>query len=163
MTSALVGRRAECETLDRILADVRAGVGRVAVLRGGPGAGKSALIGYLRSRVDPCWRVAGAVGVASEAALAYGGLHQLCAPMLGHLDRLPAPQRDALATVFGMHAAPVPDRFLVGLAALTLLQEAAAREPVVCVVDDAEWLDEATVQILGFVARRLLLERVALV
>ena len=95
--------------------------------------------------------------------LAYGGLHQLCAPMLERLDRLPAPQRDALATVFGSSSGPAPDRFLVGLAVLTLVAEAAEQQPLACIVDDAQWLDDASEQILGFVARRLLAERIVLV
>src|SRR5262245_56199900 len=95
--------------------------------------------------------------------LAYSGLHQLCAPMLDQLDRLPVPQRDALATVFGREAGPAPDRFLVGLAALTLFAEVAEDQPLVCIVDDAQWLDAASAQILVFVARRLLAERIAVV
>jgi DNA-binding CsgD family transcriptional regulator len=124
--------------------------------------GKSALLGYLSDRVDG-WQVARAVGVESEMELAYAGLHQLCAPMLEHLDRLPVPQRNALATVFGLSEGPVPDRFLVGLATLTLVAEVAEHQPLVCIVEDAQWLDQASAQILGFVARRLLAERVALV
>src|SRR5262249_37311048 len=91
------------------------------------------------------------------------GLHQLCAPMLDSLDRLPGPQRDALATVFGRSAGPAPDRFLVGLGTVTLLAEIAERQPLVCIVDDAQWLGAASAQILGFVGRRLLAERIALV
>ena len=139
-----------------------AGASRVAVLRGEAGVGKSALLGYLAERVAG-WRLARAVGVESEMELAYSGLHQLCAPMLDHLDGLPVPQRDALATVFGLSAGPAPDRFLVGLATLTLVAEAAERQPLLCIVDDAQWLDQASAQILGFVARRLLAERIALV
>jgi DNA-binding CsgD family transcriptional regulator len=158
----LLGRRAECKALDGVLADALAGRSRAVVLRGEAGAGKSALLGYLSERVAGC-HVARAVGVESEMELAYSGLHQLCAPMLDHLDRLPVPQRDALATVFGRDTGPAPDRFLVGLATLTLLANAAERQPLVCIVDDAQWLDEASAQILGFVARRLLAERIALV
>ena len=124
--------------------------------------GKSVLLGYLSGRVAG-WHVARAAGVESEMELAYAGLHQLCAPMLDHLDRLPAPQRDALATVFGRSAAPAPDRFLVGLATLTLFAEVAEQQPLACIVDDAQWLDQASAQILGFVARRLLAERIAVV
>jgi DNA-binding CsgD family transcriptional regulator len=148
--------------LDRLLADALAGWSRVAVLRGEAGVGKSALLSYLSGRVA-CWHVARAAGVESEMELAYAGLHQLCAPMLDHLDRLPAPQRDALATVFGRTAGAAPDRFLVGLATLTLFAEVAEQQPLVCIVDDAQWLDHASAQILGFVARRLLAERVAVV
>jgi DNA-binding CsgD family transcriptional regulator len=158
----LLGRRSECEALDRLVADALAGRSRVAVLRGEAGVGKSALLGYLSGQVAG-WHVARAVGVESEMELAYAGLHQLCAPMLGHLGRLPAPQRAALATVFGRSAGAAPDRFLVGLATLTLFAEAAEQQPLVCIVDDAQWLDRASAQILGFVARRLLAERVAVV
>ena len=124
--------------------------------------GKSALLDYLCDRVAG-WHVARAAGVESEMELAYAGLHQLCAPMLDHLDRLPAPQRDALATVFGRSAGAPPDRFLVGLATLTLFAEVAEQQPLVCIVDDAQWLDHASAQILGFVARRLLAEPIAVV
>ena len=148
--------------LDRLVADALAGRSRVTVLRGEAGVGKSALLGYLSGRVAG-WHVARAVGVESEMELAYAGLHQLCAPMLDHLDRLPAPQRDALATVFGRSAGAAPDRFLVGLATLTLVAEVADQQPLACVVDDAQWLDRASAQILGFVARRLLAERIAVV
>jgi DNA-binding CsgD family transcriptional regulator len=144
------------------LADVLAGASRVVVLRGEAGVGKSALLGYLSDQVTG-WRVARAVGVESEMELAYAGLHQLCAPMLDRLERLPVPQRDALATVFGLRAGPAPDRFLVGLATLTLLAEVAEHQPLVCIVEDAQWLDQASAQLLGFVARRLLAERIALV
>jgi DNA-binding CsgD family transcriptional regulator len=158
----LLGRDAECAALDQLLADVLAGASRVIVLRGEAGVGKSALLAYLADRVDG-WQVARAAGVESEMELAYAGLHQLCAPMLGHLERLPVPQRDALATVFGRSVGPAPDRFLVGLATLTLLAEVAEDQPLICIVDDAQWLDHASAQVLGFVARRLLAERVALV
>ena len=158
----LLGRRAECEVLDRALTDARAGRSRVVVVRGEPGAGKSALLNFLSERVADS-RVATAAGVESEMELAYSGLHQLCASMLDRLDRLPVPQRDALATVFGQESGPAPDRFLVGLATLTLFAEVTEERPLVCVIDDAHWLDAASAQILGFVARRLLAERVALV
>jgi DNA-binding CsgD family transcriptional regulator len=124
--------------------------------------GKSALLGYLSGRVVG-WHVARAVGVESEMELAYGGLHQLCAPMLDHIDRLPVPQRDALATVFGRSVGAAPDRFLVGLATLTLVAEVAEQQPLACIVDDGQWLDRASAQILGFVTRRLLAEKIAVV
>jgi DNA-binding CsgD family transcriptional regulator len=149
-------------SVDQLLADVLAGRGRVLVLRGEAGVGKSALLGYLADRVAG-WQVARAVGVESETELAYAGLHQLCGPLLERLDRLPVPQRDALATVFGLSAGPAPDRLMVGLATLTLVAEVAGRDPLICIVDDAQWLDQASAQVLGFVARRLLAERVALV
>jgi DNA-binding CsgD family transcriptional regulator len=158
----LLGRRAECEFLDTVLADALAGRSRVVVLRGDAGAGKSALIDYVVER--GCgWRIATAVGIESEMELAYGGLHQLCAPMLDHLDRLPTPQRSALATVFGLENGDAPNRFMVGLATLTLLADVAEAQPLLCVVDDAHWLDDVSAQIILFVARRLLAERIALV
>jgi DNA-binding CsgD family transcriptional regulator len=144
------------------VADVLAGASRVIVLRGEAGVGKSALLGYLSDRVDG-WKVARAVGVESEMELAYSSLHQLCAPMLDRLDRLPEPQRHALATVFGLSTGPIPDRLMVGLATLTLVAEVAEQDPLICFVDDAQWLDQASAQVLGFVARRLLAERAALV
>ena len=158
----LLGRRDECAALDRLVADVLASSSRVLVLRGEAGVGKSALLGYLSGRITG-WHVASAVGVESEMELAYSGLHQLCAPLLDHLDELPVPQRDALATVFGLSTGPAPDRFLVGLATLTLVAQAAEQHPLACIVDDAQWLDSASAQMLAFVARRLLAERVALV
>ena len=158
----LLGRRAECEALDGLLTDALAGHSRVTVLRGDAGVGKTALLGYLSDRVDG-WYVATAAGVESEMELAYSGLHRLCAPMLDRLERLPVPQRDALTTAFGLSFGPAPDRFLVGLATLTLFSEIAEQQPLVCVVDDAQWLDQASAQLLGFVARRLLAERIALV
>src|SRR6478609_8388608 len=158
----LLGRRAECEFLDTVLADALDGQSRVVVLRGDAGAGKSVLLDYVVER--GCgWRIAAAVGIESETELAYGGLHQLCAPMLDHLDRLPAPQRSALATVFGLENGTAPDRFMVGLATLTLLAEVAEAQPLLCVVDDAHWLDDVSAQIILFVARRLLVERIAIV
>jgi hypothetical protein len=158
----LLGRRGECEALDRLVADARAGRSRVTVLRGEAGVGKSALLGYLSGQVAG-WHVARATGVESEMELAYAGLHQLCASMLGHIGRLPAPQHDALATVFGRSVGPAPDRFLVGLATLTLFAEVAEQQPLACIVDDAQWLDQASAQVPGFVARRLLAERIAMV
>jgi len=160
--ATLLGRRSECEALDRLLTDVVSGTSRVMVLRGDAGVGKSELLGYLSKKVAG-WRVATARGVESEMELAYSGLHQLCGPLLDHLDRLPVPQREALATVFGLGVGPSPDRFLVGLATLSLLAEAAEEQPLVCIVDDAQWLDQASAQILAFVGRRLLAERIALV
>ena len=159
---SLVDRRDECETLDRLIADVQAGASRAIVLRGEAGVGKSALLGYLSDRVAGWHRVT-AVGVESEMELAYSGLHQMCIRMLDRVERLPAPQREALETVFGLSVGPTPERFLVGLATLTLLADVAEEEPLFCIVDDAQWLDQASAQIIGFVARRLLAERVAVV
>jgi DNA-binding CsgD family transcriptional regulator/tetratricopeptide (TPR) repeat protein len=158
----LLGRRSECEALDRLLSDALAGRSRVIVLRGEAGFGKSALLRYLSEQVGD-WHVARALGVESEMELAYSGLHQLCAPMLDHIARLPVPQGQALATVFGESTGPPPDRFLVGLATLTLFAEVAEQQPLVCFVDDAQWLDRASAQIFGFVARRLAAERIAFV
>jgi DNA-binding CsgD family transcriptional regulator len=158
----LLGRRAECEFLDAALADALEGRGRVVVLQGQAGAGKSALLNFVVERAQG-WRVATAVGIESEMELAYSGLHQLCASMLDHLDQLPTPQRDALGTVFGLRAGETPDRFLVALATLTLLAEVAEQQPLLCVIDDAQWLDAASAQICLFVGRRLLAERIALV
>ena len=161
-TPALVGRAEECAALDRLLADALGGVSRVVVLRGEAGVGKSALLAHVSSKAGG-WSVASAVGVESEAELAFSGLHQLCAPMLDRLDRLPRPQKIALEIVFGLDAGPPPDRFLVALATLTLLAETAEQQPLICLVDDAHWLDAASAQIVGFVARRLLAERIAMV
>jgi hypothetical protein len=148
--------------LDRLLDAVRAGESRALVVRGEPGVGKTALLDYLVEHASGC-RVARAVGVESEMELAYAGVHQLCAPMLDRLQRLPDPQREALRTAFGMSAGPAPDRFLVGLATLSLLSDAAEEHPLVCLVDDARWLDRTSAQVLGFVARRLAAESVGLV
>jgi DNA-binding CsgD family transcriptional regulator/tetratricopeptide (TPR) repeat protein len=132
------------------------------VVRGEPGVGKTALLDYLAERASGCL-VARAAGVQSEMELAFAGLHQLCAPMLDHAESLPDPQREALRTVFGLSAGPVPDRFLVGLAVLGLLSETAGQRPLVCVVDDQQWLDHASAQALGFAARRLAADPVGLV
>jgi DNA-binding CsgD family transcriptional regulator len=158
----LCGRRPECEALDRLVASARAGRSGVLVVRGEAGIGKTALLEFLAERASDC-RIAPATGVESEMELAFAGLHQLCAPMLDHLDHLPGPQRDALATAFGLSAGEAPDRFLVGLAVLSLLADVAEEQPLVCVIDDAQWLDQASAQTLAFVARRLLAEPVAMV
>ena len=158
----LRGRRAECEALDRLLADVRAGQSQVLVLRGEAGVGKTALLDYVEERASGC-RVERAAGVESEMELAFAGLHQLCAPVLGSATHLPEPQRLAIGTAFGLDGGTAPDRFLVGLALLGLLSEVARDRPLVCLVDDAQWLDRASAQALGFAARRLLAESVALV
>jgi DNA-binding CsgD family transcriptional regulator/tetratricopeptide (TPR) repeat protein len=141
---------------------VRAGEGRALVVRDEPGVGKTALLDYLAGRASGCL-VARAVGVQSEMELAFAGLHQLCAPMLDHAESLPGPQREALRTAFGLSAGPAPDRFLVGLAVLGLLSEAARERPLVCLVDDQQWLDRASAQALGFAARRLAADPVGLV
>src|SRR6204780_3286969 len=160
--SGLRGRGRECAALDRLVADARAGRSAVVVLRGEAGAGKSALLEFVAARALDC-RIARAAGVESEMELAFAGLDQLGAPMLAHLDRMPGPQRDALGTAFGLSAGGAPDRFLVGLAVLSLLADVAEEQPLVCVIDDAQWLDQASAQTLAFVARRLLAEPVAMV
>jgi DNA-binding CsgD family transcriptional regulator len=158
----LIGRRRECGTLDRIVEAVRGGESQVLVMRGEPGAGKTVLLEYLAGRAHG-FRVARVMGVQSEMELAFAGLHQLCAPMLDHASGIPAPQRDALQTAFGIAAGPPPDRFLVGLGVLSLLSEVAGQRPVICVIDDEQWLDRASAQALGFMARRLGADPVGLV
>ncbi|HEX6678017.1 MAG TPA: AAA family ATPase [Actinomycetes bacterium] len=158
----LRGRRRECDVLDRLIEAARAGESRALVVRGEPGVGKTALLDYLAEHASGC-RVARAAGVQSEMELAFAGLHQSLAPMLDRLERLPAPQRAALQTAFGLGPGPAPDRFLVGLAVLSLLADVAEDHPLICLVDDEQWLDHASTQVLGFVARRLAAEPVALV
>jgi DNA-binding CsgD family transcriptional regulator len=158
----LIDRRAERRLLDAVLRDVRGGQSRVLVLHGDPGVGKSALLQYAAAQASGC-RVVRAAGVESEMELAYAALHQLCAPMLDRLDHLPGPQRDVLRTAFGLSAGPAPDRFLIGLATLTMLSEVAEVEPLVCLIDDLQWLDRASAQALAFVGRRLGCESVALI
>jgi len=158
----LTGRSSELSVLDRLIDAVRAGQSRVLVVSGEPGVGKTALLDYLAGRAGGC-RVECAAGVQSEMELAFAGLHLLCAPMLDRLDRLPGPQREALRTAFGFSVGPPPDRFLVGLAVLGLLSEVAEQRPLVCVVDDEQWLDRASAQALGFAARRLAADAVGLV
>ena len=158
----LTGRFSERAVLDRFVADVRVGQGRALVVRGEPGMGKTVLLDYLAGRASGCL-VVRAAGVQSEMELAFAGLHQLCAPMLDHAQALPVPQREALRTALGLSAGPVPDRFLVGLAVLGLLSETAGKRPLVCLVDDQQWLDDASAQALGFAARRLAADPVGLV
>jgi DNA-binding CsgD family transcriptional regulator len=159
--SGLRGRRSECRVLDRLLADARIDQSGVLVVRGEAGVGKTALLDYVAEQADG-FRCARAVGIESEMELAYAGLHQLCAPLLEGLRDLPAPQRDALSTAFGISAGEPPDRFLVGLAVLSLVSEAAEQKPLLWIVDDAQWLDRVSAQTLAFVARRLLAERMVL-
>jgi DNA-binding CsgD family transcriptional regulator len=158
------GRASELSTLDEIVGAARAGESRVLVIRGEPGVGKTALLDYLAGQASGSGcQVVRALGVQSEMELAFAGLHQLCAPMLDRLGRLPVPQREALQTAFGVATGPAPDRFLVGLAVLSLLSETAGERPLMCLVDDQQWLDSASAQALGFVARRLAAEPVVLV
>ena len=158
----MAGRRAECEALDQLVAAVRAGDSRALVVHGEPGAGKTALLEYLAGQAHGCL-VLRAVGVQTEMELAYATLHQLCAPLLDHLGSLPEPQRDALRTAFGLIPRPPPDQFLVGLAVLSLLSEAAGQRPLICLIDDEQWLDQASARTLAFAARRLETESVGLV
>ncbi len=158
----LLDRQGERAALDGLLEDLRSGRGRVLVVRGEAGVGKSALLDYLAGTAAGM-RVARAAGVESEMELAFAGVHQLCAPLLDRLERLPGPQRDALGVAFGLREGAAPDRFMVGLAVLTLLAEAEEDRPLLCVVDDAQWLDQASAQVLAFAARRLLADPVGLV
>ncbi|HEY1000331.1 MAG TPA: ATP-binding protein, partial [Streptosporangiaceae bacterium] len=158
----LTDRHRERGLLDRLVDAVRAGESKVLVLRGEPGVGKTVLLDYLTRRAQGC-HLLRAAGVQSEMELAFAGLHQLCAPLLVRMDQLPVPQRDALRIAFGLSAGPPPDRFLVSLAVLSLLSEVAGERPLVCVVDDHQWLDRASAQALGFVARRLAADPVAMV
>src|SRR3954465_12978044 len=158
----LRGRRAECVQLDRLLDAMHAGRSAVRVLRGEAGTGESAWLEHMARRGGGCG-VLRAVGVESEMELPFAGLHQLCSPLFGGLARLPPPQREALGTAFGLSAGPRPDRFLGRRAVLSLLSRAADQEPLLCLVDDAQWLDQSSAQVLAFVARRLKAESIALV
>ncbi len=158
----LLGRARECALLDGLIRDIRRGESRSLVLRGEAGIGKTALLDYLIAAASDLM-VVRAVGVESEMELAYAGLHQLCGPLLSRLESLPGPQRQALEIVFGLRAGAAPDRFLVALAVLSLLSEVSEERPLLCVVDDAQWLDQSSALTLAFVARRLLAEPVGLV
>ncbi|HEY7432276.1 MAG TPA: ATP-binding protein, partial [Streptosporangiaceae bacterium] len=160
--AGLTDRRGERDTLDRLVDAVRGGQSRALVVRGDPGVGKTVLLDYAARQASGC-RVARAAGVQTEMELAFAGLHQLCAPMLGRAGHLPVPQQDALRIVFGVASGPPPDRFLVGLAVLSLLSEVAGEQPLICLIDDEQWLDHASAQALGFVARRLAADPVGLV
>ena len=160
-STCLVGRLSERGALDRFLTALHNGESQALVLLGEPGVGKTALLEDLAERASGC-RVVSVSGVQSEMELAFAALHQLCAPLLDRLDAVPAPQALALRTTFGMSPGPVPDRFLVGLAVLSLMAEAAADQPLLCVVDDEQWLDRASAQLMAFVARRLGAESVGL-
>ena len=152
----LTGRRGECDALNRLIAAVRASESRALVVRGDPGVGKTVLLEYLAGQAaDAGCAVARMVGVRPEMELAFAGLHQLCGPMLRRAERLPVPQRDALRYASGQAEGPSPDAFLVGLAVLSLLAAVAGDCPLICVIDDEQWLDRASVQALGFAARRL--------
>jgi DNA-binding CsgD family transcriptional regulator len=158
----LLGRQRERDVLDRVLEAARDGQGGVLAVYGEPGVGKTALLDYaIEAGTD--FTVARAVGVEGEMELAFAALQQLCSPSLDLLERLPEPQRDAFEIALGLSGGRPPNPFLVGLAVLTLLSEAAEEHPLLCVVDDAQWLDRASARVLAFVARRLLAEKVAMV
>src|SRR5436190_22045238 len=158
---ALLGRSGERDVLDRLLENARGGQSSVLLIRGEAGIGKTALARYA-ARQAAGFRVAQIAGVEAEMELPFAGLHHLCAPMLAQFDALPDPQQNALRVSFGLSSGDAPDRFLVALAALTLFAEVAGERPLLCLVDDAQWLDAATSQVLGFIARRLLAESVAI-
>jgi len=158
----LRGRGQQCMVLDGLLADVRAGRSRALVVCGEAGIGKTALLSYAAGTAQD-FQVARAEGVESEMELPFAALHQLCGRMLDRGIRLPGPQRDALGVAFGLRSGSAPDRFLVGLAVLTLLSEVAADQPLLCLIDDAQWLDQTSAQVLAFVARRLEAESVAMI
>jgi DNA-binding CsgD family transcriptional regulator len=160
--TTLRGRSRECAALERLVNGALAGRSGVLVLRGEPGVGKTALLEHVRECACGC-RVARAGGSESEMDLPFAGLHQLCGPMLHRLERLPAPQQEALAAAFGMRTGGTPDRLLVGLSVLGLLSEVAADEPLICLLDKADSLDRESVQALAFAARRLEAEPVAIV
>ncbi|MDX6552645.1 MAG: hypothetical protein QOH74_1133, partial [Gaiellales bacterium] len=160
--ASLFGRRSECDRLSRLISDTQAGNGQVLVLHGEAGIGKTALLEFLLDRAAG-FGIIRAAGVESEMELAYAGLHLLCRPYLDRVASLPGPQRDALRTAFGLRTGAPPDRYIVGLAVLTLLSELAEARPLICVIDDAQWLDRASADSLEFVGRRLAAERVALV
>lgn len=160
-SGGLYGRGSECALLDDVVVALRAGESRTLLIHGEAGIGKTALLNYVADATADL-RLLRAAGVESEMELAFASLHQLCAPLLEDLVHLPGPQRDALDVAFGRAVGPAPDRFLVGLAALTLLSTAAEERPLVCVVDDAQWADDASAKTLAFIGRRLLAERVGL-
>src|SRR3954453_9288002 len=160
-TPAFRGRLRERQAIDGLLDRARGGESATLVLRGEAGIGKSALLRYCARQASGCL-VVKIAGVDSEMDLPFAALHQLCAPMLGNLDALPQPQGQALRVAFGLVTGTAPDRFVVGLAVLSLLAEVAAARPLVCLVDDAQWLDGASAEVLGFVGRRLLAESVLL-
>ena len=158
----MLGREREREALDRLLDDGRAGRGAVLVVHGEPGIGKTALLEYA-VEAAPEFRIARAVGVEAEMELPFAAAQQLCAPFLDLTERLPQPQHDALGVAFGLSTGPAPNEFLVALAVLGLLAEVAEEQPLLCIVDDAQWLDRASARTLAFVGRRLLAEKIALV
>jgi len=161
VVQALRGRQAERSRLDAILDDLNSGRSAALVVRGEAGIGKTALLDYVADRADGC-HVVRALGVQAEMELPFAALHQLCTPLLDGLDGLPPPQREAARTALGLEAGPSPNRFLVGLAVLSLLSDAAEHDGLICLIDDAQWLDRSSAQTLSFVARRLHAEAVLL-
>jgi DNA-binding CsgD family transcriptional regulator len=157
----LLGRQRERAVLERLLDTARDSHGALLVVHGDPGVGKTALLEYLVEAAED-FRVVRTAGVEGEMELDYAALQRFCAPILEFCERLPDPQREALTVAFGLSAGQAPSPFLVGLAALGLLSDAADRQPLLGVVDDVQWLDDASAQVLAFVARRLLAERIAL-
>ena len=160
-TPLLVGRARERQVLDQLLVDPRRGRSGTLVMRGEAGIGKTALLQYCGQQAMDC-RVVRIAGVEDELELPFAALHQLCQPLFDHLSALPEPQADALHVAFGLAVGTTPDRFMVGLAVLSLLADVAAKKALVCLIDDAQWIDVASVQVFGFVARRLLAESVVL-
>jgi AAA ATPase domain len=158
----LVGRAAEREEIERLLGSVRSGLSGALVLRGEPGIGKTALLEHAAGLAAEM-RVLRLVGIESEMELGYAALHQLLIPLLGHIDVLPVRQRSALGAAFGLEGEATVDRMMVGLATLTLLSASAKPQPLLCVIDDAQWIDRESADILAFVARRLLADRVGMV
>jgi hypothetical protein len=157
----LLDRAPETAALEGVLAAVRDGLSGVLVLRGEAGIGKTAMLEWAAGQADGM-QLARVAGVQAEMGMGFAGLHQLLVPFLDGLEQLPEPQRHALGSAFGLVAGSAPDRFLVGLAALTLLTDAAGARPVLCLVDDAQWLDLVSVEVLGFIARRLYADRVGM-
>lgn len=158
----LLDRQSERRAIDRVLRSVRDGFSAALVVRGGPGVGKTALLGYAADSAADM-RICGISGIETEINLEFAALHQLLIPFITDMAELPAPQRGALRVAFGMEESPAADRFLVGLAALTLLARAAEEHPVLCLIDDAQWLDVESAHALSFVARRLYANRVGMV
>jgi DNA-binding CsgD family transcriptional regulator len=162
-TAQLVGRNPECSAVDELLRQVRDGASGAIVVRGEPGIGKSAILEYA-AKAAAGFLVLAVTGIESELEVVFSGLQQACGPLAGRLGQLPPPQADALRVAFGLSAATAPpERFLVGLGVLGLVAEAAADRPVLCVVDDAQWIDQASLRALGFAARRLQRESVAMI
>ena len=151
---SLIGRHRETETLRRLLDDVHNGNSAVLVLRGESGVGKTALLDHVLDGASDV-HVAQIAGTETEMELAYAGLHQLCGPMLHHLEKLPIPQREALRVAFGLREGKTPDQFALAMAVLSLLAESSAKHALLCLIDDVQWLDRASLQALSFVARRI--------